>query len=104
MSVLVSFAMFPTDKGVSVSQYVSRILKLIRGSGYDYKLSAMGTIFETPDMPAALSLLEKAYAQLADDCDRVYSVVNFDIQKNKPIGRINGKIDSIESKIGPVNH
>lgn len=104
MSVLVSFAMFPTDKGISVSPYVSRILKMIRESGYEYKLSAMGTIFETEDMSSALAVLDKAYAELADDCDRVYSVVNFDIQKNKPIGRINGKIESIEAKIGYVNH
>ncbi len=104
MSVLVSFAMFPTDKGSSVSPYVSRILKMIRESGVDYKLSAMGTVFETEDMPAALKILEKAYAELADDCERVYSVVNFDIQTNKPMGRLQGKIASIENKIGNINH
>ncbi len=29
MSVLMEFAMFPTDKGESISEYVSRILKII---------------------------------------------------------------------------
>jgi uncharacterized protein (TIGR00106 family) len=103
MSVLVSFAMFPTDKGSSVSPYVSRILNMLKNSNVSYKLSAMGTVFETETMPEALKVLENAYALLADDCDRVYSVVNFDIQKNKPMGRLKSKIDSIENKIGEVN-
>ena len=30
MSVLLEFAMFPTDKGESVSNYVSRIIKMIK--------------------------------------------------------------------------
>jgi uncharacterized protein (TIGR00106 family) len=104
MSVLVNFAMFPTDKGSSVSPYVSKILKMIRESGVDYKLSAMGTVFETTDFKSALFILEKAYEQLSNDCERVYSVVNFDIQTTKPMGRLQSKINSIEEKIGSVNH
>jgi uncharacterized protein (TIGR00106 family) len=96
--------MFPTDKGVSVSPYVGKILKMIRESGVAYELSSMGTVFEVEDMSSALKILEKSYAQLSDDCDRVYSVVNFDIQTNKPMGRLTSKIQSVENKIGPVNH
>ena len=50
MSVLIEFAMFPTDKGESVSQYVSQVIKMIRESGFPYQLTAMGTIFETQEM------------------------------------------------------
>ncbi|HKK67359.1 MAG TPA: MTH1187 family thiamine-binding protein [Bacteroidales bacterium] len=103
MSVLVSFAMFPTDKGSSVSPYVSRILNMLKSSDVSYKLSAMGTVFETETMPEALQVIQKAYALLEDDCERVYSVVNFDIQTNKTMGRLKAKIDSIENKIGEVN-
>lgn len=102
MSVLVSFAMFPTDKGDSVSPYVSRILKMFKESDVDYKLSAMGTVFETETMKEASEVINKAY-DLLDDCERIYSVVNIDAQKNKPKGRINGKIKSVEEKIGKVN-
>jgi len=42
MSVLVEFSMFPTDKGESVSAYVSRIIKMIDESGVPYKLTPMG--------------------------------------------------------------
>ena len=102
MSVLVEFAMFPTDKGTSVSQYVSRIIKVIDNSGISYQLTPMGTVFETETIPEALHVLELAYQQLEPDCTRVYSSVKFDIQKEKS-NRMKTKIQSIEDKIGIVN-
>lgn len=47
MSVLLEFSMFPTDKGESVSAYVSQVIKMIDQSGVSYRLTAMGTIIET---------------------------------------------------------
>ena len=101
MSVLLEFAMFPTDKGESVSNYVSRIIKMIDGSGYPYRLTPMGTVIETITMSQALDMLNKAYEQLENDCNRVYSSVKFDIRKGKE-NRMEGKIQSIEKKIGVV--
>ena len=99
MSVLVEFAMFPTDKGESVSQYVARIIKMIDKSGVPYKLTPMGTVFETETMEEALKVIENAYKQLEPDCNRVYSVVKFDIRKGKS-NRLVQKIKSVESKLG----
>lgn len=101
MSVLVEFAMFPTDKGTSVSEYVSRIIKMIDQKGIDYQLTPMGTVFETESMTEALEILNLAYLQIEKDCKRVYSSVNFDIQPEKN-NRISSKIKSIEDKIGVV--
>ena len=100
MSVLVNFAMFPTDKGTSVSKYVSKIIKKVSESGFEYKLNPMGTSFETETMSEALNLINEAYLIL-EDHERIYCVVNFDIQKNKS-NRISSKIKSIEDKIGEV--
>lgn len=102
MSVLFEFAMFPTDKGESASPYVSRIIKLIRESGADYKLTPMGTVIETGTMEQALAIIQKSYALLEPDCNRVYCAVKFDIRKG-PKGRMEQKIRSVESKIGLVN-
>ena len=101
MSVLVEFAMFPTDKGESVSNYVSRIIKMINESGYTYKLTPMGTIVETDTIKEALKIIENAYEQLEEDCSRVYSSIKLDIRKGKS-NRLAGKIASIEEKIGEV--
>ncbi len=99
MSVLVEFAIFPTDKGESVSSYVSRIIKVIDESGVEYKLTPMGTVFETETMDKALEVLKKSYEVLEPDCNRIYSTVKFDIRKNRS-NRMKQKIASIESKLG----
>lgn len=98
MSVLMNFAMFPTDKGASVSPYVAKIIELISGLGYEYKLTAMGTIVETPTLPEALSVVENAYKLLEPDCERVYVTINLDIRKGD-LGRIDSKIKSVTEKL-----
>ncbi len=102
MSVLLEFAMFPTDKGESVSQYVSKVIDMIRNSGYPYKLTAMGTIIETDTVREALDIVEKSYTVLEPFANRVYSSIKLDIRKGKN-DRLKTKIESIENKIGEVN-
>jgi uncharacterized protein (TIGR00106 family) len=103
MSVLLEFAMFPTDKGDSVSVYVSQVIAMIRDSGAVYKLSAMGTIIETETVDEALAVVSKAATILGKDSARIYSSIKMDIRKGKT-GRIESKIKSVESKIGGVNN
>jgi uncharacterized protein (TIGR00106 family) len=103
MSVLMEFAMFPTDKGESVSSYVSEVIDMIRNTGYPYKLTAMGTIIETENIQEALEVINKAYNILEPHSKRIYSTVKFDIRKNSQ-NRLEGKIKSVEEKIGKVNH
>ena len=102
MSVLVEFAMFPTDKGESVSNYVKRIVQMIRDENVPYQLTPMGSIFETEEFEEALEILRKAQEQLQPDCNRIYSTVKFDIRKGKN-DRLAQKVKSIEEKIGKVN-
>ncbi len=99
MSVIFEFAMFPTDKGESMSPYVGRILKLIDESNVAYKLTPMGTVVETETFEEALSLINRAYRELEEDCGRIYAVIKFDIRKGKK-GRFMQKIDSVEKKVG----
>ena len=101
MSVLLEFSMFPTDKGESVSPYVSRIIKMIKETGHHYRLTPMGTVVEAETMAEILKLIEKSYALLEPDCQRVYSSLKLDIRKGKA-GRLDGKIRSVEARIGEV--
>ena len=101
MSVLLEFAMFPTDKGTSVSKDVSEIIAMIRDSGVSYKLTPMGTIIETENLPEALEIVQKSYDLLEDNSARVYSTLTMDIQKGKN-NRLESKVQSIENKIGKV--
>jgi len=98
MSVIMEFAMFPTDKGESVSEYVSRIIKNLKESHINYKLTPMGTIVEFETLEEALALLNTSYKQLEPDCNRIYSAIKLDIRKG-PSGRMEKKIQSVEDKL-----
>lgn len=98
MSVLLEFSMFPTDKGESVSEYVSRIIDKIDRSGVSYTLTPMGTVVECADMDEALRVIKESYECLSDDCSRIYSSLKFDIRKGKE-GRLKGKIASVEKRL-----
>ena len=102
MSVLLEFSMFPTDKGESVSEYVSQVVKMIKESGAAYQLTSMGTVIETDDIRQALELVARAY-DIVDGlgCNRVYSSLKFDIRKGKA-NRLSQKIKSVTEKIGDV--
>ncbi|MBP8794069.1 MAG: MTH1187 family thiamine-binding protein [Lutibacter sp.] len=102
MSVLLEFAMFPTDKEESISPYVSKIIQMIRESGVTYQLTAMGTIIETETLPEALAIVQQCYDVLEPDCNRVYSSLKFDIRKGKS-ECLTQKIQSVENIIGEVN-
>jgi len=103
MSVLLNFAMFPTDKGESASPYVSKVLKMIDESGISYKLNPMGTTIETETLAEALEIVQQSYDILEPDCNRVYSAITIDIRKGKS-NRMVKKIESIENKVGKINH
>ncbi len=102
MSVLMEFAMFPTDKGESISAHVSRVIRMIRESGVSYRLTPMGTVIETRTMSEALAIVQKAHDILEKDSGRIYSTVRFDIRKGRE-NRLEGKIKSVEDRIGKVN-
>jgi len=102
MSVLTEFAMFPTDKGTSVSTEVSKIIETIRDSGFNYKLGAMGTTIETETLAEAFEIIELCYNSIEPASKRVYASIKLDIRKGES-DRLLKKIESIEKKIGNVN-
>jgi len=102
MSILLDLAMFPTDKGESVSKYVSEVIKVIKESGYPYVLTPMGTIIEFETFEEATDLLNKCYKVLEPLSNRIYVVCKFDIRKGKS-NRIKQKIESVKKHIGEVS-
>ena len=102
MSVLMNFAIFPTDTVGSKSKEVSQVIKMIKDSGVAYKLNSMGTSIETETMQEALKILNDSYEILKENHSRIYSTVTFDIRKNHN-NRLEGKVSSIEKIIGSIN-
>jgi uncharacterized protein (TIGR00106 family) len=98
MSVLVEFAIFPTDRGESKSEFVARVINMIRATEAKYTLTPMGTVIETETIREALNIIERAYQELEIDCNRIYSVVKIDYRKDKN-DRMEQKIESVNKRL-----
>jgi uncharacterized protein (TIGR00106 family) len=96
--VLLEFSMSPMDKGESVSDYVSRSLEIISGSGVDYRLNPMGTVLEG-EWEEVMSVVKKCYEMMRSDCKRITCSVKIDYREGKN-GRLESKMASVENKLG----
>jgi len=98
MSVVLEFAIFPTDHGESKSKYVARVIDMIKNSGIKYQFTPMGTIIETDTVAQGLDIVNRAYEILQVDCNRVYSTIKIDYRAGHK-NRLESKIASVESKL-----
>jgi len=97
-TILLEFSMSPLTKGESVGAYVSRSLEIIDKSGLDYRLNPMGTVIEGP-WDEVLGVVKACLLRMAEDCDRVSTVVKIDYRKGKT-GRLSSKVESVERHLG----
>jgi uncharacterized protein (TIGR00106 family) len=93
--VLAEFSMFPTDKGESVSAYVSQVINEIDKSGLNYKLTPMGTVLEG-SWDEVMGLISKCFKILEPQANRIYSVIKIDYRKTDK-SRMSSKVEKIES-------
>lgn len=96
--VLLEFAMAPSGKGESVSEYVARVLDLVDKSGLPYQLTPMGTIIEG-DWDEAMGLLTSCFKALQHDCTRIGLNLKVDYRAG-PAGRLRSKTKKIEQRLG----
>ena len=96
--VLMEFSISPLSKGESVSEYVTRSLRIVEQSGLDYRLHAMGTIVEG-ELDQVLAVLRACMEAIVADCDRVSGTAKFDFRRGHS-GRLDAKVQSVEQKLG----
>ncbi len=95
--VLLEFSITPLGKGESVGAYVARCVEVVRQSGLNYELHAMGTIVEG-ELDAVLGVLRDCFAALEPDCSRITCTAKFDYRRG-PAGRIVSKVQSVERRL-----
>ena len=95
MSALVEFSIFPIGQGVSVAPYVARVLEVIKASGLDHELNAMGTCMEG-DLDSILDVVSRCFRVLEKDCERVYATVKIDSRRGGP-GRMQAKVRDVHN-------
>jgi uncharacterized protein (TIGR00106 family) len=98
--MIVQFSIVPLGIGISVSNYVAKVIKIVDESGLPYKLHAMGTIVEG-DWEEVMNLIKKCRDTLMDDTERVLIDIKIDDRKGAT-GRIEYKVKSVEEKVGKI--
>jgi uncharacterized protein (TIGR00106 family) len=93
--VLAEFAMFPTDKGESVSKYVAQVIDVIDRSGLQYKLTPMGTILEG-SWEQVTKVISDCFKVLEPQCNRIYSTIKIDYRIGEN-SRLKSKTEKIAS-------
>jgi uncharacterized protein (TIGR00106 family) len=96
MSVIVDFSIFPIGKGESVSDYVSKAVKIIKESGLAFRLGPMGTAIEG-EWEEVMGVVNRCFEALRADCQRVYMTLKVDYRKGES-GRMEGKVKTVERK------
>jgi uncharacterized protein (TIGR00106 family) len=96
MSVIIDFSIFPIGKGESVSDQVSRAVKIIRESGLPFKLGPMGTAIEG-EWDDVMAVVTRCFEALKKECNRVYMTIKVDYRKGES-GRMAGKIETVDRK------
>lgn len=92
--MLVSFSIFPTDKGESVSKYVARTIDIVDKSGLPYRTSAMSTVVEG-NWDRVFKVIKRCRDTMVKESNRVYMVIIVDDRKRAK-NRLTGKVDKIE--------
>jgi len=92
------FSVTPIGKGVSVGEYVARCVDLVDRSGLPYKLNPMGTVVEGP-FDRVLDLISRCHKAVAEDCERVSTMVKIDDRKGAA-GQLEAKVADVERRLG----
>jgi uncharacterized protein (TIGR00106 family) len=95
--VLLEMSITPLGQGESVSNYVAECVEIIRQSGLDYELHAMGTIVEG-ELAEVLNLMRHCIERVAVHSDRVTCAAKLDFRRGHS-GRIKSKVASVEQKL-----
>ena len=98
MSMLVEFNIMPIGKGVSISQQIAQVLKVVAESGIPYKANAMSTVLEG-DWNSVMAVIGKCHEIVMKDSERAQTTIVIDDRRGKE-ERIEKKLESVEHKLG----
>jgi uncharacterized protein (TIGR00106 family) len=96
--MLVQFSIVPLGKGESVSEQISKVLKIVDDRGLPYKVTPMGTVVEG-EWNEVMALIRTCHLELLKSIPRLITTITIDDRPEKP-DRITEKVRSVEKKLG----
>lgn len=96
--MLAEFTVVPIGVGESLSKYVSESLKIIDGSGINYRINPMGTVVEG-EYDEVMAVVKKCHENMLRHANRVVTTIKIDDRKGVT-NALDRKIKSVEEKLG----
>jgi uncharacterized protein (TIGR00106 family) len=96
--MLAEFSVIPVGVGVSLSEHVSRSLRIVVESGLDYRLNPMGTVVEG-GYDEVMSVIRRCHEAVMADSERVITTVRIDDRRGAT-SAIEDKVRSVEARLG----
>lgn len=98
--MLAEFSVVPLGKGESVGHYVAECIRIVQGSGLDYRLNPMGTVLEG-GYDEVMAVIRRCHMAVVSICPRVITTVKID-DRVGAAGMMERKVRSVEEKVGKV--
>lgn len=96
MTVIAEVTTYPLDKGISLSGYVKKAIKVLDESGYDYVIGPMATAIEAETVEELLVLIGKMHNAIADECARISTTIRIDDRRDREdMGRMKEKMKAV---------
>ncbi len=97
MTVIAEVTTYPLDKGISLSGYVKKAVKVLDESGYDYVIGPMATAIEAETVEELLELIGRMHNAIADSgCARISTTIRIDDRRDrKTMGRMKEKMNAV---------
>lgn len=97
--MLAEFSVSPVGAGAHLSKEVAKAIKVVKESGLDYQVTALGTLLEG-EREEVWRVIEKAHQALLETNERVYTRIVLDEFKKETPGRIRTKVTKVEKELG----
>lgn len=97
MSVVAEFSIIPVGKEESISKYVTRAVEIVKSSGLQYQVGAMGTTIEG-EWDDVVNVIGDCFVELKQDCDRINITIKAGYRAGKS-GQISHMMTAVEEKL-----
>ena len=97
-NMLLELSVIPLGRGRSISADVADLVRIIDGSGLDYRLTAAGTILEG-NWDQLIDVARKCHTEMRKKTERVITFMKIDDYAERT-GRLTAAVASVEAKVG----
>jgi uncharacterized protein (TIGR00106 family) len=96
--MVLELTIIPLGRGRSISSDIADLVKIIEGSGLDYRMTAFGTLVEG-SWDQLMDLAKHCHFEVRKKTERVLTMMRLD-DYGERTGEIQGAVKRVERKLG----